>query len=84
MHMVAYEGLRPSVTRNCLPSLKKLIDQCVSDDDSSRPTFEDIITEFEHNIRPEAFQRQVCCVCVCVRVCVCVCVPVRVGVYSER
>lgn len=57
MHMVAYEGLRPSLSPNCMESVKSLYERCTSDDPDARPTFEEIVYELENNVRLETLRR---------------------------
>lgn len=45
MHMVAYESLRPSLSKDCLASVRALYQRCTADDADTRPTFEEIVME---------------------------------------
>lgn len=60
MHMVAYENLRPSLSSNCMKSVRELYERCTSDDQSIRPTFEEIVEYLEDNVRKETLLRAVC------------------------
>ena len=60
MHMVAYENLRPSLSSNCMKSVRELYERCTSDDQSARPTFEEIVEYLEDNVRKETLLRAVC------------------------
>lgn len=53
MHMVAYEGLRPSLSPNCMQSVQSLYQRCTSNDASIRPTFEQIVAELEDKVQNE-------------------------------
>lgn len=53
MHMVAYEKLRPTLSSNCLLTIKSLYERCTSDDAQSRPTFEEIVAELDGPVRDE-------------------------------
>ncbi|DBA03630.1 TPA: hypothetical protein N0F65_006809 [Lagenidium giganteum] len=53
MHMVAYQNLRPSLSANCMKSVRELYDRCTSDDQSFRPTFEEIVQILENQVRKE-------------------------------
>ncbi|RLN91388.1 hypothetical protein BBJ28_00022136 [Nothophytophthora sp. Chile5] len=57
MHMVAYENLRPSLSKNCMDSVRELYTRCTSDDQSVRPTFEEIVQFLENNVRKETLVR---------------------------
>lgn len=59
MHMVAYENLRPSLSPNCMESIKELYRRCTSDDQSLRPTFEEIVQILENQVRKETLMRAV-------------------------
>lgn len=68
MHMVAYENLRPSLSPNCMDSVRDLYNRCTADDQAMRPTFEEIVQVLENNVRKETLMRAVrsvafCCVC---------------------
>lgn len=71
MHMVAYENLRPSLSPNCMDSVRDLFTRCTSDDQNMRPTFEEIVQFLENNVRKETLLRAVSC---CIRSC-CVVLP---------
>lgn len=58
MHMVAYDNLRPSLSPNCMNSVRELYERCTSDDQSERPTFEEIVMVLENQVRKEALKRQ--------------------------
>ncbi|KAF4320999.1 hypothetical protein BBO99_00001595 [Phytophthora kernoviae] len=57
MHMVAYENLRPSLSKNCMNSVRDLYKRCTSDDQSVRPTFEEIVQFLENDVRKETLVR---------------------------
>ncbi|EGZ24024.1 hypothetical protein PHYSODRAFT_556648 [Phytophthora sojae] len=57
MHMVAYENLRPSLSKNCMDSVRDLYKRCTSDDQSVRPTFEEIVQFLENDVRKETLVR---------------------------
>jgi hypothetical protein len=59
MHMVAYENLRPSLSPNCMDSVRDLFTRCTSDDQNQRPTFEEIVQFLENNVRKETLLRAV-------------------------
>jgi tRNA A-37 threonylcarbamoyl transferase component Bud32 len=59
MHMVAYENLRPSLSTNCMTSVRKLYDRCTADDQAIRPTFEEIVQVLEDQVRKETLMREV-------------------------
>lgn len=59
MHMVAYENLRPSLSKNCMDSVRDLYKRCTSDDQSVRPTFEEIVQFLENDVRKETLVRAV-------------------------
>ena len=68
MHMVAYDNLRPSLSKNCMDSVRDLYERCTSDDQSMRPTFEEIVQFLENDVRKETLVRAVR---VCLSVCFC-------------
>lgn len=53
MHMVAYDNLRPSLSPNCMASVRDLYARCTSDDQNVRPTFEEIVQILENHVRKE-------------------------------
>uniref|UniRef100_K3WKN8 Serine-threonine/tyrosine-protein kinase catalytic domain-containing protein n=1 Tax=Globisporangium ultimum (strain ATCC 200006 / CBS 805.95 / DAOM BR144) TaxID=431595 RepID=K3WKN8_GLOUD len=57
MHMVAYDNLRPSLSPNCMDSVRDLYNRCTADDQSQRPTFEEIVQVLENNVRKETLMR---------------------------
>ncbi|CAI5741132.1 unnamed protein product [Hyaloperonospora brassicae] len=57
MHMVAYDNLRPSLSKNCMNSVRDLYERCTSDDQSMRPTFEEIVQFLENDVRKETLVR---------------------------
>ncbi|GAB9463837.1 Tkl protein kinase [Globisporangium polare] len=57
MHMVAYENLRPSLSPNCMDSVRELYNRCTADDQTMRPTFEEIVQVLENNVRKETLMR---------------------------
>ncbi|KAJ0409336.1 hypothetical protein ATCC90586_000573 [Pythium insidiosum] len=57
MHMVAYESLRPSLSPNCMDSVRELYERCTSDDQSARPAFEEIVQFLENQVRKETLMR---------------------------
>ncbi|TYZ57070.1 hypothetical protein PybrP1_012507 [[Pythium] brassicae (nom. inval.)] len=57
MHMVAYENLRPSLSPNCMDSVRDLYNRCTADDQAQRPTFEEIVQVLENNVRKETLMR---------------------------
>ncbi|CAI5741229.1 unnamed protein product [Peronospora destructor] len=57
MHMVAYENLRPSLSKNCMDSVRDLFKRCTSDDQLMRPTFEEIVQFLENDVRKETLVR---------------------------
>lgn len=59
MHMVAYENLRPSLSKNCMDTVQDLYTRCTSDDQSVRPTFEEIVQFLENDVRKETLVRAV-------------------------
>lgn len=59
MHMVAYENLRPSLSPNCMDSVRELYNRCTADDQTMRPTFEEIVQVLENNVRKETLMRAV-------------------------
>lgn len=59
MHMVAYENLRPSLSPNCMDSVRELYSRCTADDQTMRPTFEEIVQVLENNVRKETLMRAV-------------------------
>ncbi len=59
MHMVAYENLRPSLSPNCMESVKELYQRCTADDQALRPTFEEIVQVLENQVRKETILRAV-------------------------
>jgi hypothetical protein len=59
MHMVAYENLRPSLSPHCMDSVRDLYERCTADDQSLRPTFEEIVQFLENQVRKETLKRQV-------------------------
>ncbi|KAI9922503.1 hypothetical protein PsorP6_002471 [Peronosclerospora sorghi] len=58
MHMVAYDNLRPSLSKNCMNSVRELYERCTSDDQSIRPTFEEIVQFLENDVRKETLNRE--------------------------
>ncbi|KAL7692654.1 putative protein kinase [Plasmopara halstedii] len=65
MHMVAYENLRPSLSKTCMKSVHDLFMRCTSDDQSVRPTFEEIVQFLENDVRKETLvsankERSIC------------------------
>lgn len=59
MHMVAYETLRPSLSKKCMDSVRDLYTRCTLDDQSMRPTFEEIVQFLENDVRKETLVRVV-------------------------
>ncbi|KAJ0389597.1 hypothetical protein P43SY_011662 [Pythium insidiosum] len=57
MHMVAYESLRPSLSPNCMDSVRELYERCTSDDQAARPAFEEIVQFLENQVRKETLMR---------------------------
>lgn len=57
MHMVAYENLRPSLSKTCMDSVRDLYKRCTADDQSVRPTFEEIVQYLENDVRKETLVR---------------------------
>ncbi|TMW63243.1 hypothetical protein Poli38472_002184 [Pythium oligandrum] len=57
MHMVAYQNLRPSLSPNCMDSVRDLYERCTSDDQSLRPTFQEIVEILENQVRKETLMR---------------------------
>lgn len=58
MHMVAYDNLRPSLSPHCMDSVRDLYERCTADDQSARPTFEEIVQFLENQVRRETLKRQ--------------------------
>jgi serine/threonine protein kinase len=93
MHMVAYENLRPSLSKNCMDSVRELYKRCTSDDQSVRPTFEEIVQFLENDVRKETLVRAVrACSCrglsipdpLSHRICTLVAVPAERGDERSR
>ncbi|KAI9992536.1 hypothetical protein PInf_017955 [Phytophthora infestans] len=59
MHMVAYENLRPSLSKTCMDSVRDLYKRCTADDQSVRPTFEEIVQYLENDVRKETLVRAI-------------------------
>ncbi|OQR84222.1 protein kinase [Achlya hypogyna] len=57
LHKVAYEHLRPSLSANCLDTIRDLFVRCTADDPKERPTFEAIVAELETTVQREILQR---------------------------
>ena len=59
MGMVAYEGLRPTLSSNCLKSIRSLFTKCTSDKADSRPSFEEIVDYLDQIVRKEVLASKV-------------------------
>lgn len=61
MQTITFGGFRPSLSTNCLPTVKNLFERCTDDDFKKRPSFLEIIDILDKQVRPEiAATPQVC------------------------
>jgi hypothetical protein len=56
MHLIGYENLHPSLSTGCMDSVRDIFERCTSDDQSQRPTFDEIVQFLENEVRQDTLK----------------------------